>query len=199
MSKENKNKKQTSVAQGALTMFLMVMVIVLALVIANWIPGTFTSGLMSEFSDIKVAQNTLRLKYLYVPTYFPESVSWPPSKVFAQTRPYEAVVLEFKGSEAGEPLLLISQSATRHFNLSALSALSAKLQMGEVLERSTYEFKGRSGALSAGLCADGGRCSMLSWQEGDVHLDLLMSGGPFELISIAESMVSGQELPRSSK
>ncbi len=191
---ENKTDKRSGLMlQGILSLAVMVSVIVLALVAANWIPGTFDSTLMREYGSIGEVREKLRIKTLYVPIYFPETISWPPSKVLAQRNPYEAVVMEFEGVEEGRPLLVISQSVSGDF------LAFERLRMVEVAEHSTYEFKGRQALLSAGTCNTGRRCSMLSWSEDPYHIRVLMSGDPFGLISVAQSMVSGDQPPQSLK
>ncbi len=189
MNEIRTDKSSAHIFQGFLSLAVMVFVIVMALVVANWVPGTIDSTLMREYGSIDEVRDTLRMKTLYVPRYFPETVSWPPSKVLAQRNPYEAVVMEFEGVEEGLPLLVISQSTSGDF------LAFERLRMEEVAEHSTYEFKGRRALLSTGTCSQGRRCSMLAWSEGPYHIRMIMSGDPFGLISIAQSMVSGAPAP----
>ena len=191
---ENKTDKRSAlIFQGFLSLAVMVVVIVLALLMANWIPVTIDSTLMREYGSIDEVHDKLRIKTLYMPRYFPEEVSWPPSTVLAQLNPYEAVVMEFEGVEEGRPLLVISQSVSLDF------LAFERLRMEVVVEHSTYEFKGRRALLSAGTCNGGYRCSMLFWSEDTYHIRVLMSGDPFGLISVAQSMVSGAPTPQSLK
>ncbi len=193
MNENRTDKRSGLMFQGLLSLAVMVFVIVVALFIANWIPGTIDSTLMRQYPDIDEMRHGLRIRTVFVPSYFPDSVSWPPSKVLAQTTPYEAVVMEFVGVESGELLLVTSQSASGAF------MPFERLIMKKVGERSTHEFKGRSAELSAGTCAGGLKCSMISWREDAYHIKVIMRGDPFELISMAESMVSGSQPPQSLK
>ena len=193
MSEQRMDKRSGVMLQGFLSLAVMVFVIVSALVVANWLPGTIDNTLMRQYPDIDEVRQKLRMRTVFVPSYFPETMSWPPSKVLAQARPYEAVVIEFVGSESGELLLVISQSTSGAF------MPFERLRMEEVAERSIHEFKGRSAELSAGTCTGGLRCSMISWIEDTYHIKVIMRGGPFELITMAESMVSGSQTPPSLK
>ncbi len=193
MSELKMDKRSGVMLQGFFSLAVMVLVIVVALMVANWLPGTIDDTLMREYQGIDEVRENLRIRTVFVPTYFPETVSWPPSKVLAQTNPYDAVVMEFEGSTSGELLLVLSQSASDAF------MPFERLRMDKVAERSTHEFKGRSAELSAGRCTGGLRCSMISWSEDAYYIKVIMSGDPFELIAIAESMVSGSISPASSK
>ncbi len=196
MSQQRMDKSSGVMLQGLFSLAVMVLVIIGALVVANWIPGTIDNTLMRQYPGIYEVRQELRIRTVFVPSYFPDTVSWPPSKVLAQTRPYEAVVMEFvssETSESGELLLVISQSASGAFMPFEL------LRMDEVAERSIHEFKGRSAELSAGTCTGGFRCSLISWREDTYHIKVIMRGDPFELIAMAESMVSGSPTPQSLK
>ncbi len=169
--------------------FLLFAVIILILVgmlqFANWIPSAVQTGALQRYSSIEEVQAQLTMATIYVPVYYPRTVRWPPALIAAQSRPYVAVVTEFKRNGGEDTFLVITQTA-RHE-----PPLRERIILSSVRERVPYPFKGRTALLEVGLCATGDRCSRISWDEGDFTIALAIKDSPVDLVRIAESMIVG--------
>jgi hypothetical protein len=169
---------------GVFSFGLMVLVLAGALKVINWLPSAVQEGFIREYKDIEEVKEKLKIKDIYIPSYFPQSVKWPPSAIWAQTRPFTAIVMEFRNVENGGIELTISQvSAGARF------IPDNKINIEQVRERIDYSLKGRKALLEVGACRDEERCSRISWIEGGYRITLAMESPPFELIKISESML----------
>jgi hypothetical protein len=179
-----KRKKIRETSRGLFWFLIMVGVIIALLAVANWMPSVMHEDYAQKYESIEDAKRALGLDSVLVPTYFPEGISWPPSLIFAQKKPYKAVVMEFKGTEEKETVLIIIQSS--------LQGSDAKLQrivLTEPREKTEYRLKEKTAILQVGMCNNGMSCSRMTWQENKLHHTVLLMSSPFELIKIAESMI----------
>jgi hypothetical protein len=164
--------------------FAVTMAVVVGLLkVLNWAPGTLEPGLMATYPNIEAAVSTLGIRKVYVPAYFPETLSWPPAVVLAQSKPYQAVVMEFSRARDGQTVLVISQAA------STLFEPDVAIPFRTVSETVPLDLRGRKARLEAGVCDDRTACSRIQWDEGTVHIVLTMRAPAVELIRIAESML----------
>jgi hypothetical protein len=169
---------------GFLSFVLALALLVGALKVMNWLPSVVQEGFVSEYKDIEDVRDKLKIKDIYVPSYFPQPVKWPPSAIWAQTRPFTAIVMEFKNVENGDIELTISQVSAK-----ARFIPDNKIKIEQVREKVDYSLKGRKALLEVGACENEERCSLISWIEGKYRITVAMKSPPFELIKIAESML----------
>lgn len=158
-------------------------ILISVLKITNWLPGVLQEGAMKKYSSIDDVRSKLKIKDLHVPSYFPQSVVWPPSSIMAQSRPYEAVFMEFTSARTGDVNLIISQVSDRG------SINDSKISLVQVKEKTAYPLKGRNALLEVGLCKNDIPCSRISWHEGTSTITVTMRSTPFELLKIADSML----------
>ena len=158
-------------------------VVVGLLKVLNWAPGALEPGLLARYPSIDVAVSRLGIRQVYVPAYFPESLSWPPAEILAQSKPYQAVVMEFVRAGDGQTALVISQAANRLFQP------DVAIPFRTVSETVPLDLKGRKARLEASVCSDRSACSRIQWDEGEIHIVLTMKAPAVELIRIAESML----------
>lgn len=125
---------------------------------------------------------------ILIPSYIPEFLVWPPSKIIGQKRPYRAVAIELKDKKAKITLVLIV-TEREEFRLESLS-------MKETKEQITHIIKGRKATLKIGRCSsiysvnpEDLTCSELTWKERRYIINITIRSGPFELLKIAESMI----------
>lgn len=159
-------------------------VVVTLLATANWLPSLKQRGFARQYGSIEEAKGSLGLKHILVPAYFPEGISWPPSLILAQNKPYKAVVMEFKRAETMETALIVIQS-----DLRGSDTQLQRIRLSELKEESQYRLKGQSALLQVGTCDNGTPCSRIAWQDSGLHCTVLLMAPPFELIKIAESMI----------
>jgi hypothetical protein len=160
-----------------------VVIVVAVLKVANWLPTLVQEGAMKKYGSIEEVKAKLGVKDVFVPSYFPQNLKWPPSRILAQSRPYFALLMEFSISGSSDVSLFISQVA------SGGPVPEEKLKLAQVKEKATSPLKGRSTTLEVGTCRDEVPCSRISWDEGKYRLTLTMKGPPFDLIKIADSMI----------
>lgn len=163
----------------------MVGVVAGVLALLNWAPTTLETLSAHEFASVEEAERTFGLVPVEVPSYFPEPLAWPPTRVLAQKAPYEAVVLEFSVEPKGAPRLVIARSASGEFRLAPSERLA------EVREAARVMLHGRvSATIESGPCADGAACGQIGWEgEGGYRYVVFMRAPGAELVRLAESMM----------
>lgn len=170
--------------RGLLWMLLMAGLVVTVLAAINWLPSRMQKGFVRQYDSIEEAKRSLGLDNVLVPAYFPEGITWPPSLVLAQIKPYRAVVMEFKKAESMETALIVIQSS-----LHAGDAQFQRIALSELKEETQYRLKGKIVLLQVGTCDNGTPCSRMKWQDNGLYCTVLLMSSPFELIKIAESMI----------
>ena len=175
-------RRVTKQALHALSFAFVLAVVVAALKVLNWVPGALEPGLMARYPSVEAAVSRLGLRQVYVPAYFPESLAWPPAQVLAQSRPYQALVMEFVRARDGQTALVVSQAAGKEFEP------EAPIRFRTIRESVPIDLGGRTARLEAGSCEDGSPCSRIRWREGEIRIVLTMSAPSTELIRIARSM-----------
>jgi len=171
----------------------MVIVLLGMLQIVNWIPSAIEGGSLRRYRTLDDVRKHLSIDPLYQPVYYPRSVQWPPSLVAAQTKPYPAVVMEFRKSDSDGTALSIIQTALPH------PPLSDKIRLRVTRASTSFLLKGRPAVLESGLCRDNEQCSRLTWNDGTYHLSVAMTDAPIELVRIAESMVLDRDRRMQSR
>ena len=170
-------------ASRLLSFGIGVLVLVGATMAVNRVPVTVQGDLLREYDSIDAASAGLPSLPVYAPSYFPQDLRWPPSRVLAQGRPFPAVLMEFQGRKSRETVLVISQSAGGAF------PPGDKVRVARVKEKTAYLLKGRDARLEVGACGDGATCSRITWTEGAYRIDVTGRSAPLDLIRVAESMI----------
>lgn len=168
---------------GFLYFAVTVVILVVVLKVTNWLPSALQEGAMREYGSIEEVRARLQVRDIIVPSYFPQSFKWPPSRILAQSRPFFAIIMEFRHQGTGEVALIIHQTSGADFTA------DKKITIGQIKERVTYPLKGRAALLEVGACKGDSPCSRISWNEGNYRVKLAMRSAPFDLIKIAESMI----------
>lgn len=171
--------------RGLLLMLVIAGLAVTFLAAMNWLPSQMQQGFARQYGSIEEAERSLGLDAVLVPGYFPEGITWPPSFILAQKKPYKAVVMEFKEAKARETALIVIQSSWQ-----GSDAQLQRIRMSEVKEETQYRLKGKNVFLQVGTCENRMPCSRMAWREDNgFHYTVLLTSPPFELIRIAESMI----------
>lgn len=158
-------------------------ILVFLLKFFNWLPLMVQTGSMRGYKDLEEVRGALQIRTILVPSYFPQHLNWPPSRILAQRKPFPAVVMEFEKMGSKDTTLLISQSTSEDF------LPEEKIKFAQVKENVAYSLKGREAFLRVGVCQRNEPCSGISWKEGEYRIHVLAISTPFELIKIAESML----------
>ena len=173
------NRKFLSFFYFALTVAMLIVM----LKVANWLPTAVQKDTMRRYHSIEDVRATLNIKDIIVPSYFPQNFAWPPAEIFAQNKPFTAVIMEIKHSLNGDVALIIYQAESTTFRP------DEKIKMLQVKERVSYPLKGRIVVLEAGVCKNDEPCSRLTWDEGKYRIGITARLLPPELAKIAESMI----------
>ncbi len=160
-----------------------VTILLVILKVTNWLPTVFQEGMMKKYSSVDEVRSKLNVRDIYLPSYIPQNVKWPPSRILAQSRPYFAVLMEFSIGETSDTGLVISQVG------GGGPIPEEKLVLTQIKERATSPLKGRTALLEVGTCKDDLPCSRISWDEGKYRMTLTMKAPPFDLLKIADSMI----------
>ncbi|MBF0505949.1 MAG: hypothetical protein HQL09_03845 [Nitrospirae bacterium] len=170
--------------RSLLYMMIMAGGVVVLLTAVNRLPSSIQKGFARQYDSVEEAKRSLGFDNIFVPRYFPEGISWPPSFIFGQKEPYRAVVLEFREAKAGGTVLIVIQTSRR-----GSESQLQRTRLSELKEDTPYRLKGRIARLQVGTCDKGIPCSRISWQDRDLYFTVLFMSSPFELIRIAESMI----------
>ncbi|HSB33265.1 MAG TPA: hypothetical protein VLG39_02295 [Nitrospirota bacterium] len=170
-------------AYGFFYLLITVFAVIAVLKTLNWLPAVLQKDMLSKFGSIEEVRAKLHITDVYMPSYFPESITWPPSEILAQARPYPAVLIIFHDRKTQDAALVISQAASDAF------ADDSLIPIARITRSVPYDVKNRKALLEVGVCANTEPCSRLSWTENGYRIKLAMKAPPFELIRIAESML----------
>ena len=89
---------------------LMIGLLVAALKVVNWLPLAMQKETIRQYASVEEVRAALGMKEIYVPSYFPQQITWPPATILAQGRPFSAIVMEFTRADKRNIALVISQS-----------------------------------------------------------------------------------------
>lgn len=162
---------------------LTVAILIAALKILNYLPMMIQKDIMRRYHSIEEVRSKLNIKEIPIPSYFPQSLVWPPSEIFAQNKPFTAVVMEFNNSSKAEVALVISHASSKNFKA------DEKIKIIQIKDRVNYPVKGRNVLLETGVCKDEEPCSRIAWDEGQYRITVTAKSSPPELLKIAESMI----------
>lgn len=156
--------------------------ITLGLTVLNRVPLYAEKGVVRQYGSIDEAGRALGMKEVLAPAYYPEGLGWPPTAVFAQGKPFRAILMEFGDGAGGDPSLVISESESGSFP-------PGRLRFESVTERTDYGLKGRKAVLEVGRSTDGSELSRVTWSERGKTVVVTAKYPPFELLRTAESML----------
>ncbi len=169
--------------RGFLYFFLTVVAVVITLRILNWVPLVVQKETLRRYDSVDEVRSKLSRKDLRVPSYFPQTITWPPAVVLGQGIPYPAVVMVFNKENSKDAALVLVQAESEDF------PGSGYIRFSHIKEKVIYQLKGRRAVLEVGNCSSEDTCSRLSWYEGRSRIELTMKAPPVDLLPIAESML----------
>jgi len=171
---------------GLVIFIVAVAALIGSLRVLNWTPGILQEGLPSVYSSIDEVRSRLHIRNIYIPSYYPQGLHWPPGRIVAQSKPYSMVLMEFMQLENSSVSLAISQTELPH------QPPRVAIEMIQTNERVNLPLKGRKALLEVGLCRSNEQCCRISWNEPPYHIAVNMMAPPSEILKIAESMVYEQ-------
>ena len=167
-----------------LLLFTMVIAVLTAFLgFFNWLPFYIEQGIARRYSSIEEVKTKLKLKEVFVPSFFPQQYVWPPYEIIAQTKPFTSVIMKFRSINRKPDALVICQSSA------TASVPDCFPRMRQVNERTSYKMKGRPAVLEVGSCGHNEACSRMTWLEGRYRITVAVDAPPFDLVKISESMI----------
>jgi hypothetical protein len=164
---------------------IMIAVTVTMLDLLNWVPTALQKDGIRQYKTIEDAKSALKLGKLFLPSYFPQYLIWPPSEVYGRRKPNKMVLMHFVNYNRRDVILSIMQaeSADPH-------PMKSRIEPVTIKKKETVLVKGRKGELSIALCPGGEPCNCVSWQAEGFTLTIIAKDSVQELLKIAESMIS---------
>ena len=162
---------------------MFVTVVVLSLL--NWVPSAVQKEGIRKYKSIEDAKAAVKIQKIFLPAYFPQYLIWPPSEIYAESKPYKIVLMHFTNYEKTDIVLSIRQAEQ-----SAPASLQSRIEPVRVKEKQQVLIKGREGLLSVALCSGGEPCNSVSWQEEGYTIEIVAKDSVNELLKIAESTIS---------
>ena len=153
------------------------------LLLLDHLPLYLDKGLLREYTSIRELQDSLKIQKLPIPSYLPEIINWPPSKILGQSTPHLAVTLEFKSHIDNNIILLLhisEKSNNQHSNN------SIKINTSNTFSTT---IKNHPAHVKTGFCEENVHCSEIVIN--DQHYNILLKGKMqiTMLLRIAESIV----------
>ncbi|MFO0752126.1 MAG: hypothetical protein U0411_02210 [Thermodesulfovibrionales bacterium] len=164
--------------------FILLAVLVGALKLINWLPLAIEKGTLRKYAGIEELRAHFPHEKIYLPSYFPRNLAWPPAKIVAQRKPSTAITMYFSEQDTGKVGMTIQQLGT-----GAGRPPSSALRVVKPLRESQVLIRDRAGTLVAALCEEEAPCHQLSWREGNFTLILTATVPQRELIRMAASML----------
>ncbi len=149
----------------------------------NWLPLHIEEGIARRYSSIEEVKTKLKLKEVFVPSFFPQQYVWPPYEIIAQTKPFTSVIMKFRRINGKQDALVICQFTA------AASVPDCSPRMIQISESTAFKMKGRMAVLEVGACGHNEACSRMSWLEGRYRITVAVDAPPFDLVKISESMI----------
>ncbi len=161
-----------------------VLIILGVLKLLNWVPLAIQKEDLRKYRTIEEVQARLQLREIFIPTYFPEEISWPPAQIFGQKKPFVLVIMHFMQTGTRNPVLSIYQTDVRaDFEPPFDTDILYKKKQSSVF------IKDRQGILETAVCRRREICNKLSWSNKQFSIILLSHLPANELLKIAESML----------
>ena len=163
--------------------FVTVIVVLLVLKLFNWLPSVLEEEGLRKYRSADDVTAALKIQRVYLPTYFPEYIQWPPAEIFAQKKPFVMVLMHFSHRDS-------KSFALTFYQITAGAAFEPK-DMSDILyvrKESAVAIKGRAGTLVTAVCSGRVRCNRISWEDANYRITLIADDTPEQLIKMAESI-----------
>ena len=72
---------------GFLYFAATVAVLIGGLKLINWVPSVVQEGFVGRYRSIEEVESKLKIRDVYIPSYFPQSFKWPPDTIWARAMP----------------------------------------------------------------------------------------------------------------
>lgn len=164
-------------------LIISIVMIIVTIKVINYLPLLIQTDSMRRYNTIEEVKKRLGVKALFIPTFFPEELRWPPSEILAQGKPFLAIIMEFKNSKDGSTDLVICQSTSKRFSY------EGNIKIKKIRDSINYTFNGRNISILTGSCENSETCTKASWDDGKYRVIVSARFEPPLLLRIIESMI----------
>jgi hypothetical protein len=175
----------------ALKRFFLFLVVIAAvaggLKLLNWVPLALQDEGLQRYRTIDDAGSELKLGHIAIPAYFPQYLRWPPAEVYAQRKPFSAVLMHFTGNNSSDIILAIRQAESGHPDTPKL-----RMEPQTVSGEERISLKGRPALLVQGICPGKQPCNAVTWQDRGFSFTVVLKDSVKELLRVSESMLAEQ-------
>lgn len=161
---------------------ITVLIAVLVLKLFNWIPQSFLKEDIRKYKTIEEAVKQLKLSKVYVPTYFPEHIKWPPAEIFAQKKPFVLVMMHFAHTDTRSFALSVYQADSK-------AGYEPQMDILYLKQEHPLFIKGKEANLRLAVCRGNEKCNSLSWTDQNFRITLVSDDTPEQMQRMAESMI----------
>ncbi|MDA8079336.1 MAG: hypothetical protein M0Z79_10415 [Nitrospiraceae bacterium] len=168
----------------------MVVSLVLLLRFLNWIPAAFQKTEVRRYRSIEDVRSGLKIRKVFLPSYFPQYLTWPPDEIFARKRPYPLVLMHFTNQQRGEIAMSIRQADVRD-----ASPVVSRIEPVIIHSEENILIKDRPARLFIATCPAKRACISVMWQEEGYVFTITAKDSVREVTKIAESMLSEEPQP----
>ena len=169
---------------------IMVAVFAVILNLLNWVPTIFQKEGVRKYKTIEEVKGELKLNRLFLPSYFPQYLIWPPSEIYGRKKPAKMVLMHFVNYDRKDVVLSVMQAES-----SDPHPLRSRIEPVKTRKRDAILIKGRRGELSLALCSGGEPCNSVTWEEDGYTFTIIAKDSVQELLKIAESMIPNETAP----
>ena len=155
-----------------------------ALRVLNWIPHLIEERSLRRWPSLENAQRALDLPPVKLPTFFPDSLQFPASEVWAGTEPAPSILMHFGLTDRDRLGLAILWTTDDS------APLLPRIAPTRILQERTIDLEGRPAFLELAACADGRPCNRLRWSQSELSITLVGALPEKQLIRIGHSMLS---------
>jgi hypothetical protein len=163
----------------------MVVAVTVLLGLLNWVPTIFRGEGVRRYKTIEDAKAELKLNKLFLPSYFPQYLIWPPSEIYGRRKPARMVLMHFVNYDRKDVVLSVMQAESGD-----PQPLKSRIEPVKTRKREGILIKGRKGELSLALCAGGEPCNSVTWEAEGYTFTIIAKDSVKELLKIAESVIS---------
>lgn len=169
-----------------LTVFaMMVLGLIVFLKVLGWLPAAVSKTEVKTFRSLEDARAALKIKRIYLPSYFPQYLSWPPDEILARRKPFTMVLMHFENEQRREIALAIRQSDSRD-----PAPLKTRIEPVSIRSGEDISLKGRQARLFMAICPVNRACNGVTWQDEGYTFTVIAKDSVEEVLKIAESMIA---------
>src|SRR3989304_7406911 len=169
-----------------LSITLVMCTIGITLYLLKKVPSYIQESEEKFYSTVEESEYALGLR-IFLPSYFPEYLIWPPSEIKVVRKPYLTISLVFISRSYSSPSLVIHQIVSDTSKSKKEVGLDF-MEPKRPFQETQVSVGGAKGILIVGMGEDGKRWAQLSWRTADRKIVVIANCSVEDLLKIARSI-----------